>query len=168
MSEKPITEKCRNFYEKYQFPGNRPIDQDGLIFMRRFTKSVEELSRSQNASKLRVLDAGCGTGNTTVSLARRFKDAEFFGVDNSKNSLEKAIESARQCGLTNIHYRKWNLMKPLPFRDPFDIILCLGVLHHTANMKKGLINLHASLKNDGELYLWIYGRHGRYCGRNDA
>jgi SAM-dependent methyltransferase len=162
MSDMSITGTCRRFYEQFQFPGNRPIDRDGLIFLRRFTTSVKDHSRRKNGPKLRVLDAGCGTGNTSVSLARRFEDVEFFGVDHSRNSLKKAIASARRPLLTNLHYRTWNLMDPLPFQNPFDIILCLGVLHHTANMKKGLINLHASLKNDGELYLWIYGKHGRY------
>jgi SAM-dependent methyltransferase len=150
------------FYEQFQFPGNRPIDQDGLIFMRRFTKSIESRSRGGDGMKLRVLDAGCGTGNTSIALSRRFHQVELFGLDNSRASLKKATSSARQCGLTNLHFRQWNLMNPLPYKRQFDIILCLGVLHHTANMKEGLSNLHTLLKDEGELYLWIYGKHGRY------
>jgi 2-polyprenyl-3-methyl-5-hydroxy-6-metoxy-1,4-benzoquinol methylase len=157
MSERAISEESRKFYEQFQFPGSRPIDQDGLIFLRRFTKSIESCS-----SQARVLDAGCGTGNTTVSLARRFKDAEFIGIDQSRNSLDKAKSSADRYGLKNLHFRKWNLMKSLSYLGRFDIVLCLGVLHHTANMKKGLVRLRSSLKNNGELYLWVYGKHGRY------
>jgi SAM-dependent methyltransferase len=162
MSEPDITQLSRKFYEQYQFPGDRPIDQDGLIFMRRFTKSIVSTSSKAHGFKLRVLDAGCGTGNTSVALARRFKDVDFFGFDNSRTSVEKAISLAKQNGLSNINFRKWNLMHPFPFKYQFDIIFCLGVLHHTADMKKGLIHLHNSLKKNGELYLWIYGRHGRY------
>ena len=162
MSDRSVTEGCRMFYERFQFPGNRPIDRDGLIFMRRFTRSVEDQSRRTRGSGLRVLDAGCGTGNTSVSLARRFADVEFVGLDYSKHSLEKAIVSSKKGGLENLRFLRWNLMDRLPFKDLFDIGLCLGVLHHTADMKKGLVNLHASLKDGGELYLWIYGKHGRY------
>ncbi len=162
MSERAVTQQSRRFYEEFQFPGNRPIDQDGLIFMRRFAKSIERRSGAGDGVKLRVLDAGCGTGNTSIALARKFRHAEFFGLDNSRASLAKAASSAQALGLTNLHLRRWNLMNPPPYRQPFDIILCLGVLHHTANMHKGLSNLHALLKDRGELYLWIYGKHGRY------
>jgi SAM-dependent methyltransferase len=162
MSENDITEKSRKFYEQYQFPGNRPIDQDGLIFMRRFTKSIERISSEVQGFKLRVLDAGCGTGNTAVALARRFQEVDFFGFDNSRISLEKGISAVKINGLSNLYFRKWNLMHPLPYKERFNIILCLGVLHHTTDMKKGLIHLNNSLKSSGELYLWIYGKYGRY------
>jgi SAM-dependent methyltransferase len=162
MSKNNVTEKSRKFYEQYQFPGTRPIDQDGLIFMRRFAKSIERISSEAHGSPLRVLDAGCGTGNTSVALAHRFTHAEFIGLDNSKASIKKAISLAKQYGLSNLKFRRWNLMNPLPYKHQFDIILCLGVLHHTADMRKGLIYLNHALKNIGELYLWIYGKHGRY------
>ena len=53
-------------------------------------------------------------------------------------------------------------MRPLAGERPFDVVLCLGVLHHTADMGAVLANLRRALRSDGELYLWIYGRHGRY------
>lgn len=162
MSEKSITHRMKLFYEQYQFPGRRPIDKDGLIFMRRFADSVFKLSQIKGRGGIRVLDAGCGTGNTSVSLARRFPDSVFFGVDNSRSSLEKAKTLKEKNGLSNISFSKWNIMKPLPYKFKFDIIICLGVLHHTANMEVTLLNLYESLENNGELYLWIYGKHGRY------
>jgi len=162
MSESVITRKSRKFYEQYQFPGNRPLDKDGLIFMKRFSNSVANHFSKTNGTTLNVLDAGCGTGNTSVSLAKQFKDVKFYAVDNSSNSLKKAKMLAEQNGLMNIRFRKWNLLKPLPYKFKFDIVICLGVLHHTANMKKVLKNLYNSMKNDGELYLWIYAQPGRY------
>jgi SAM-dependent methyltransferase len=53
-------------------------------------------------------------------------------------------------------------MEPLSDEEPFDIVLCLGVLHHTADMDRVLSNLGRMLKDNSELYLWVYGRHGRY------
>lgn len=160
MSEKNITKKSKQFYEQYQFPGNRPIDHDGLVFMRRFIKSVEKISHTKN--KMCVLDAGCGTGNTSISLAAKYKEIEFLGVDNSSSSLEKAKLNVIKQGLSNLKFRKWNLLKPISGEQKYDIVLCLGVLHHTGNMKKVLINLNKILNDSGELFLWIYGKHGRY------
>ncbi|MCI0473342.1 MAG: class I SAM-dependent methyltransferase [Ignavibacteria bacterium] len=162
MSDKSITRSMQMFYEEYQFPGRRPIDRDGLIFMRRFSDSMSKLPQLKRKEGMRVFDAGCGTGNTSVSLAKRFSDALFFGADNSRASLEKAKTLAEKNGITNVKFRRWNIMKPLPYKFRFDIIICLGVLHHTANMEVALLNLYKSLEDNGELYLWIYGKHGRY------
>ncbi len=161
MSDADVTAKTRKFYEAYPFPGYRPLDRDGLIFMRHFAESVSRL-QSVGAERPRVLDAGCGTGNTSLSLARHFSGIEVLGVDQSWTSLARAKASAAGRAIPNLAYRRWNLSRPFPPAERFDIILCLGVLHHTADMKRVLANLRRSLTNDGELYLWVYGQHGRY------
>jgi SAM-dependent methyltransferase len=161
MSSQNTTEETRKFYEQFPFPGNRPIDRDGLIFLRRFEQTIER-ARGITTARLRVLDAGCGTGNTTLSLARRFDDVEFTGLDNSRTSLALAAASAAEHALPNLVYRKWDLSNPLPRTTHFDVVLCLGVLHHTADMRRVLSNLCRALNDNGELYLWVYGRHGRY------
>ena len=160
MSEKNITQKTKEFYEQYHFPGDRPIDQDGLIFLRKFSKAVEKINSTKN--NVRVLDAGCGTGNTSISLAAQFKDIEFLGLDNSSSSLDEAKFNAQKKGLTNLKFRRWNLLKRMPSKSKYDIVLCLGVLHHTGNMEKVLINLNKILEDSGVMFLWIYGKHGRY------
>lgn len=162
MSDAEITRKSREFYEQFQFPGSRPIDHDGLVLLRRFTRSIQQRSALIPDRMLRVLDAGCGTGNTSVSLARQFPQVVFFGIDQSQTSLAKAKELATGAGVKNVRFRTGNLLKPLPWQNPFDVILCLGVLHHTADMSRTLTNLRRSLVNGGELFLWIYGKHGRY------
>jgi len=162
MSESVITRRSKRFYEQYQFPGNRPLDRDGLIFMRRFTNSVSASALRNGDKTLNVLDAGCGTGNTSVVLAKQFRDVEFYAVDNSSASLKKAKILAQKSGLKNIRFHRWNLLKPLPYPFKFDIIICLGVLHHTANMQKVLTNLGCGLNDNADLYLWIYAQPGRY------
>ncbi len=161
MSDTDRTAKMRKFYEIYPFPGYRPLDRDGLIFMRHFAESVDRM-HGGGEKGLRVLDAGCGTGNTSLSLAHHFPGIEVLGVDQSRTSLSRAKTSAAGRALPNLAYRRWNLSNPFPPAERFNIILCLGVLHHTADMKRVLANLRRSLTNDGELYLWIYGKHGRY------
>lgn len=162
MSDESVTEQSRKFYEQYQFPGARPIDHDGLMLMRSFLREVESRTEEHKGTTLHVLDAGCGTGNTSLALARRFSEVDFVGIDNSSASLEKAISSARRSGLANVRFRSWNLMDRFHREDRYDIVLCLGVLHHTEDMVRGLTNLQRCLKDDGGLYLWIYAKHGRY------
>ena len=161
LQEKLVTSKCRSFYEKYHFPGERPLDKDGMIFFRRITQSID-IIKMNHSGRLNILDAGCGTGNTIVSLASKFPEINFYGVDNSKESLNVATNTAGSKNLGNVFLKKANLMNKLPHKIKFDIIYCLGVLHHTANMAKVLSNLHLALNDNGELYLWIYAKHGRY------
>ncbi len=52
--------------------------------------SADLISRLSDINPNRVLDIGCGPGNSTNLLAKRFKNAEILGVDSSDNMLEKA------------------------------------------------------------------------------
>jgi 2-polyprenyl-3-methyl-5-hydroxy-6-metoxy-1,4-benzoquinol methylase len=158
--ENKITHEVKVFYEKIQFPGRRPMEQDSLIFLRKFSNMVDSASRGNEV--IRVLDAGCGTGNTSIALAAQFKMVEFVGVDISTTSLENAMNAAKEKNLTNVRFTEWNLLDQLTPEKKFNIILCFGVLHHTAQMQKVLKNLYAVLEDDGTLYLWVYGKYGRY------
>jgi SAM-dependent methyltransferase len=146
--ERGVTRRVQAFYEQYHFPGVRPPEQDGLI--------------------LGVLDAGCGTGNTMLELAGRLSDARFLGVDLSGSSLAIARAAAADLGLTNVEFRQGDLRDPLDDGRPFDVVLCMGVLHHTADMVAVLARLREALAEDGDLYLWVYGVHGRYRHRLNA
>jgi 2-polyprenyl-3-methyl-5-hydroxy-6-metoxy-1,4-benzoquinol methylase len=160
MSENNVTESVKSFYGSYSFPGIRPPDRDGLLFLRKFTDCVKSLSGQKQ--ELRVLDAGCGTGNTTISLGKHFPDIQYTGLDISEASLKIAEEKAAKAGLNNVVFRKQNLMEKITDNDGFDIVLCLGVLHHTELMSRVLLNLKLVMKKESILFLWIYGRHGRY------
>lgn len=152
-----LTRRVREFYEQCHFPGDRPLDHDGLVLARWFARSVAE----RPARRIRVLDAGCGTGNTSVALARHYPAVHFMGIDHSLSSLAQAEERASRAGVGNLSFQHGDLMNPLGVGG-FDIVLCLGVLHHTADMRRVLGNLRACLNSDGQLYLWVYGKYGRY------
>ncbi|MEM2160557.1 MAG: methyltransferase domain-containing protein, partial [Candidatus Nitrosotenuis sp.] len=42
----------------------------------------------------------------------------------------------------------------------FDIVFCMGVLHHLSNPDNGLQMLVKTLKNDGMIFLYLYGKLG--------
>lgn len=50
------------------------------------------LSRIRLERPARLIDIGCGPGNSTRELMRRWPEAEVIGLDNSQNMLEKAKE----------------------------------------------------------------------------
>ena len=158
--EKNITREVKRFYEKIQFPGRRPMEQDSLIFLRKFSKLTGSLTDTNHT--VRVLDAGCGTGNTSLALAAQFKNVQFVGIDISSASIDTAKKSAREKDLSNVRFCEWNLLDLYRDEKKFNIILCFGVLHHTAQMQKVINNLYSVLEPNGTLFLWVYGKHGRY------
>jgi ubiquinone/menaquinone biosynthesis C-methylase UbiE len=55
----------------------------------------------------RVLDVGCGCGDTTLELARRVgRGGSIVGIDVSTPMLERALESARAIEVANVAF--WN------------------------------------------------------------
>jgi 2-polyprenyl-3-methyl-5-hydroxy-6-metoxy-1,4-benzoquinol methylase len=158
--EQKITRKVKKFYEKIQFPGNRPMEQDSLIFLRKFSKLINGLTSTKKS--IRVLDAGCGTGNTSIALAAQFRNVQFIGIDISASSINTAKKSSREKNLDNANFFEWNLLDQIKDEKKFDFILCFGVLHHTAQMQKVLNNLANVLTANGILFLWVYGKYGRY------
>src|SRR5712671_6460969 len=58
----------------------------------------ELVRRYALADDIRILDAGCGTGEATARLAELFPRATIVGVDVIDTSLERARERCRAFG----------------------------------------------------------------------
>ena len=155
-----ITDKVQKMYTQFPFPDVDCRMDYGLIILR-FLKGLEK-KRPGFWQSAKVMEAGCGTGNTLNHLAEIFPKASFQGVDLTPASLEKAQEKARSMELKNIKFQQENILKLNLEEKKFDVILCIGVLHHTADMMEGIKRLKAHLADDGVLILWLYGKHGRY------
>jgi SAM-dependent methyltransferase len=108
----------------------------------------------------RVLDAGTGTGHRLIEAARALPDTQFVAVDISEPPLEIARRTAAEEGVRNVEFLRANLMEDGAAMGSFDVILCMGVLHHLSDPAQGLRNLTRHLSSSGLLFLYIYGAHG--------
>ena len=61
-----------------------------------------------------VLEAGCGVGAQTVTLARNSPDARITAVDIAEVSVAEAKRRAEAAGLTNVQFRQADIFA-LPF-----------------------------------------------------
>lgn len=52
--------------------------------------SIDLVNRIKFENPQRIIDIGCGPGNSTAVLKKRFPDAHIIGVDFSPNMIEKA------------------------------------------------------------------------------
>jgi SAM-dependent methyltransferase len=73
----------------------------GYLTIRRFADLAAD---SITPDVHRVVDVGCGPGEITCELARRFPLVQFVGLDHSRAGVERAAKNAARLGLTNVSF----------------------------------------------------------------
>jgi SAM-dependent methyltransferase len=106
-----------------------------------------------------VLEAGCGVGAQTITLAGNSPGARFTCVDVSPESLEEARRRVRAASLENVTFRQADLFAlPYPERS-FDHVFVCFVLEHLSRPADALASLVSRLRPGGTLTV-IEGDHG--------
>lgn len=106
-----------------------------------------------------VLEAGCGVGAQTVTLAANSPGAQFVCIDIAEESLQKAQAAAEARGLANTAFRQADI-HDLPYPDEhFDHIFVCYVLEHMTHPEQTLRSLRRVLKPGGTITV-IEGDHG--------
>lgn len=106
-----------------------------------------------------VLEAGCGVGAQTVTLAERSPAARITSIDVSAESLAEASRRVQGAGLTNVAFRQADIFD-LPFEPgSFDHVFVCFVLEHLARPVAALELLGALLRPGGTITV-IEGDHG--------
>jgi trans-aconitate methyltransferase len=107
----------------------------------------------------RVLEAGCGVGAQTVTLARNSPEARITSIDVSDASVAAASAAVQAAGVTNVQLQRADLFA-LPFApESFDHVFVCFVLEHLAAPVEALLHLKAMLRPGGTLTV-IEGDHG--------
>ena len=110
---------------------------------------VVSLVRDRNGAR-RILDAGCGTGLFSITLAAGLPGSQVIGVDFSTGMLAVAESQARARSLDNATFSRADA-GALPFdRESFDVVVAAGLLPNV---------------NDHRVVLREFGRVGRTGGR---
>jgi len=107
----------------------------------------------------RVLEAGCGVGAQTVTLAGKSPDAKITAVDISAASVAQAKNRVEAAGFSNVSFQQGNIFN-LPFRpESFDHVFVCFVLEHLPRPIEALAALKKLLRVDGTITV-IEGDHG--------
>lgn len=106
-----------------------------------------------------VLEAGCGVGAQTITIARNSPQARFLSIDLSADSLAAAKERTVGAGITNVAFLQADIFN-LPFREQsFDHVFVCFVLEHLRDPLGALVCLKRLLKPGGTVTA-IEGDHG--------
>jgi ubiquinone/menaquinone biosynthesis C-methylase UbiE len=98
-----------------------------------------------------VLDLGCGSGRWTKFIANKVKIVE--AVDPSE-----AVYSAYYTNIKESNVRITQAsVSNIPFNDnTFDLVICLGVLHHIPDTQQALTDVVKKIKSGGKILLYLY------------
>jgi ubiquinone/menaquinone biosynthesis C-methylase UbiE len=99
----------------------------------------------------RVLDVGCGFGDTAMKLARLVgPQGEIVGVDCCDTFLEIAARETDAAGVTNVSYMRGDAEIALP-EGQFDFVFARFGTMFFANPVAGLRNMRKALKPGGRM-----------------
>ena len=158
-------------YEAYPYPERDPRDEAKRLLvgspshLREIDHWVFGAARPADRP-LRVLVAGCGTGDAAIMLATQMRRAGRPGhltcLDRSERALGIAQARAAARGLDGIAFQRRSLLElPAPDLGLFDYIDCCGVLHHLPDPLAALRGLERSLAPGGGMGVMVYAPHGR-------
>jgi len=132
------TEKVKQFYDHYPFHGFN-------IHYLKFLSLTEREIKNKN-----ILDAGCGCGAMVKQL--NDKGANCIGIDISSVSISLARKYYPE--LKNNFICQDILL--FNTTQKFDIIICIGILHHSPYTFEILDKLITLLKPNGTLIIGLY------------
>ena len=129
-----ISLKVRKQYEKSPYP--RWVDMGLHLRSSSISNLVDEIGLKLHKNNIRevekpvILVAGCGTGQHSIGTAARFKSSRVLATDLSTSSLAYAKRKTEELAITNIEYLQADILDTAKLNKKFDIIECVGVLHH--------------------------------------
>ena len=114
----------------------------------RLRPAIDLLARVPSDAPRSVVDLGCGAGNVTRLLARRWPDAAIVGVDNSAPMLSKARTAT--VDLPHVRFETGDLASWAP-NGPADVVYSNAALHWLSDHASLFPRLARSLAEGGVL-----------------
>lgn len=100
-----------------------------------------------------VLECGCGGGQHTSFVSPYAKSITAVDL----NTMDVARE--RNAGKENIRFIEADI-SIMKLDKQFDIVFCIGVIHHTNNPDQTFQNLYNHCKPGGRVIIWTYSAEG--------
>lgn len=115
--------------------------------------ALPDHERLTSLSAPRILDVGCGTGQTTTELARAYPHATVRGIDLDAVSVEAAASRASREGVADrVTFTRADA-RHFDTDERFDLVVCFEVLHDTGDPAGVLGNLRRLLTPGGAVLI---------------
>ncbi len=149
-----LLEKIRQQFDTAPYPRN-PLEQSpkgdaALLYIHDFTTPYYLRNQKVIETKeLSILDAGCGSGYTSLILAEANPGAKIIGVDLSEQSVILARHRLEYHGFKNSEFHAISIEELTNLEREFDYINCDEVLYLLLDPTMGLQVMKSVLKPHG-------------------
>ncbi|MEM9217760.1 MAG: class I SAM-dependent methyltransferase [Cyanobacteria bacterium P01_F01_bin.150] len=152
-------------YNTYPFPPEAILDEPPPGYNWRWNwKTAYHFCANRLPDRLdaRILDAGCGTGVGTEYLVHLNPQAQVTGIDLSEGAIKVATERCQRSGADRVQFHHLSIYDVEQVPGEFDLINCVGVLHHLPDPKRGIQALSKKLAPGGIMHIFVYAELGRW------
>ncbi len=101
-------------------------------------------------ARRKIMDLGCGPGNSTRVLAERFPDSKILGIDNSADMIAQAQTNCPEC-----EFQLLGVSPAVPLTGKYDLIFSNACIQWIPDHKKLIPNLFSALSEDGVLAIQV-------------
>ena len=158
-----VSKKVKDQYEENPYPRWRYTNitpkNDFLSILNNAIRPNKINTNNQNIAE-NVLIAGCGTGQQLVSKTS-YANSNIVAIDLSLSSLAFAKRKMQELNQKNIEFLQGDILSLNSLNKKFNVIECVGVLHHLKNPDEGLRILLNILEPKGYLKLGLYSEYAR-------
>lgn len=163
--DRDISSAVQRLYDTYPFPPEPLLDSPPPGYNWRWNWIAAYnfcTGQKPNKQDIRILDAGCGTGVGTEYLVHLNPKASVVGIDLSAGALAVARDRCARSGANRVEFHHLSLYDVAQLPGEFDLINCVGVLHHLEDPIRGIQALAAKLAPGGVMHIFVYGELGRW------
>ena len=151
MPEQRQFDNFDEFAEDYRTNHDKSVEMSGADsdYFSEY-KIVELLKFEDKSQSLKILDFGCGDGNSSVYIKKHFPNAIIYGVDVSKESVSLAVKKK----ISDANFVAFDGSN-LPFNEEnFDLVFTSMVFHHIEHrLHENILNeIRRVLKKEGRFY----------------
>ena len=158
-----VSKKVREQYEESPYPRWRHANitpKNNFISIINNAISPNKIKTINQNIAENVLIAGCGTGQQLVGKTS-YTNSNIVALDLSLSSLAFAKRKMQELNHENIEFLQGDILDLNSLNKKFNVIECVGVLHHLKNPEDGLKILLNILEPNGYLKLGLYSEYAR-------
>lgn len=128
------------------------VNIDAEYFTEYKIKQLSSYYKKNSISPKKILDFGCGVGNSSLYLSKYFPNAEILGIDVSL----KSIEMAKSKNIPNGHFDIYDGKRLEYEKESFDTVFISNVFHHIEHEQhiEILKEIQMILKRDGVVFFF--------------
>ncbi|MEQ8390111.1 MAG: tetratricopeptide repeat protein [Thalassospira sp.] len=164
-SSNDVSKAVRSQYEENPYP--RWIHTTTVTNPRSVSECLQSAPLNMNLADYKapaspeILVAGCGTGQHALQPATRFSNARVTAIDLSTSSLAYAQRQSKKLGVTDIEFGRADILELSALNRSFDVVECVGVLHHLEDPMAGWQVLTKLLRPGGLMKIGLYSELAR-------